>query len=155
MIRKYQPRDLPGVLAIEKASFGADAWPAELFREYARECPRLFLVAEVDGTIAGYIIACVGKDRAEIASIAVLPEYRGRRVAFRLLARALRVLEGLGARNVTLMVRRDNSSAIELYRKFGFVRTATVHGYYGDGAAAWRMKRARVAQEAEALTSSH
>ena len=31
------------------------------------------------------------------------------------------------------MVRRDNQSAIELYRKFGFIRTASVHWYFEDG----------------------
>jgi [ribosomal protein S18]-alanine N-acetyltransferase len=141
VIRKFHPRDLAGILKIENASFGVDAWPAELFREYARACPRLFLVAELNGTIAGYIIACLEKERAEIASIAVLPRYRGRRIASQLLTRTLRTLEGLGASTVSLMVRRDNLSAIELYRKFGFIRTATVHGYYEDGAVAWRMKR--------------
>lgn len=141
MIRKFQPRDLTGVLKIENASFGADAWPAELFRDFARECPGLFLVAEVKGVAAGYVIGCLHKDRGEIASLAVLPRYRGQGIASRLLTRTLRALERLEAGAVLLMVRRENLAAIELYRQFGFVRTATVYGYYEDGAVAWRMRR--------------
>lgn len=38
------------------------------------------------------------------------------------------------------MVRRDNAAAIRLYKKFGFVRTARINGYYEDGSAAWRMR---------------
>lgn len=142
MIRRFQPSDLAAILKIEKASFGAYAWPAPVFREYARERPGVFLVAEADGAVAGYAIASIAKDRAEIASIAVLPRHRGRRIAFRLLKRSVRAVQRLGARAVWLMVRRDNGAAIALYRKIGFHRTATMRGYYEDGATAWRMKLA-------------
>lgn len=142
MIRRFQIGDLPRILRIEKQSFGADAWPAGLFREYARACPRLFLVAWVGRVAAGYSITCIGKNTAEIASIAVLPEYRGRLIASKLLSRTIRKLQRVGVDAITLMVRRDNRGAIDLYRMFGFVRTATVHGYYEDGAVAWRMRLA-------------
>ncbi len=141
MIRLFQPRDLPGVLKIEKRSFDADAWPAELFRVYALQCGRLFFVARVGRVVAGYSITCVVKNTADIASIAVLPEHRGRHIASKLLTKTIAKVRRAGVGAVTLMVRRDNRSAIELYRRFGFVRTHTVHGYYEDGAVAWRMRR--------------
>lgn len=140
MIRRFQIRDLPGVLNIEKQSFGVDAWPADLFREYARECPRLFFVARVGRVVAGYSITCIARNTADIASIAVLPEFRGRRIASKLLTRSIAKVRRQGVRAVTLMVRRDNRGAIDLYRKLGFLRTHTVHGYYADGAVAWRMR---------------
>lgn len=140
MIRLYHSRDLPGVLKIEKRSFETDAWPAELFRVYAMQCPRLFFVARVGRVVAGYSITCVVKGTADIASIAVLPEYRGRHIASKLLTRTIDKVRRAGVGTVTLMVRRDNLSAIDLYRKFGFVRTHTVHGYYEDRAVAWRMR---------------
>ena len=140
MIRRFQSRDLPRILKIENQSFGVDAWPAGLFREYARACPRLFLVAWVGRVAAGYSVTCVNKNTADIASIAVLPRYRGRRIASKLLQRTITKLQRLGVDTLTLMVRRENHGAIELYRKFGFVRTATVAGYYEDGATAWRMR---------------
>ena len=139
-IRRYQPRDLPRILKIENQSFGADAWPAELFREFGEECPEMFLVARVGLRVAGYSITCTAKNAAELASIAVLPKFRGRGVASALLARSIRAVRRRPATALWLMVRRDNHAAIDLYRRFGFVRTATVYGYYEDGAVAWRMR---------------
>ncbi len=139
-VRLFEGRDLPRILKIEASSFGHDAWPAELFREYARASPRLFLVALVGRKIAGYSIACIGRNAAELASIAVLPEYRGLGIASELLTATLRKVRRRGATAVWLMVRPDNAAAIRLYRKFGFVRTSRVRRYYEDGSAGSRMR---------------
>lgn len=138
-IRLFDARDLSRILRIEANSFGADAWPAELFEEYARACPKLFLVATVGRRIAAYSIACIRRQAAELASIGVLPEYRGRGIATKLLQATVRKVRRQGAATMWLMVRWDNKPAIDLYRKFGFVRTASVHGYYEDGSSASRM----------------
>ncbi len=127
-------------MRIEQASFDRDAWPKEVFLEYACGAPSLFLVAKVDGRMAGYSIATLRSDRAEIDSLAVLPRYRNLGIATALLKRTMQKARRKGAHSIALMVRRKNESAIELYRKLGFVRVATVANYYPDGAAAWRMR---------------
>jgi [ribosomal protein S18]-alanine N-acetyltransferase len=139
-IRLFEARDLPRILRIEDSSFGSDAWPAELFQEYARTSPALFLVAIMRRRIAGYSIACIRRQAAELASIAVLPEYRGGGAATRLLKAMLRKVRRHGATVMWLTVRPDNKTAISLYRNFGFVRTSSVRGYYEDGSAGWRMR---------------
>jgi ribosomal-protein-alanine N-acetyltransferase len=140
-IRLFQLDHLPALLRIEKASFGVDAWPPALFRSYFDISPHLFFVAVVDGRVAGYCLAFIEKGNAEIASIAVLPRYRGRRIATLLLNKTIGKVQRLGAASIWLMVRRDNKAAIQLYKTMGFARTATVHGYYEDGAIAWRMRK--------------
>jgi ribosomal-protein-alanine N-acetyltransferase len=150
-IRQFEKDDLPGIMRIERASFHHDAWPRELFLEYCAAEPVLFLVAKVDGRIAGYSIAtlalpnrdCKGGAtavRAEIESLAVLPRDRNRGIATALLKATIRKARRSGAGVLSLMVRRNNQSAIQLYRKLGFVRVATIANYYPDGAAAWRMR---------------
>ncbi len=125
---------------MERESFGRDAWPRELFLEYAAAVPDLFLVARAGGTIAGYSIACRSRHGAEIASLAVRPPYRQRGVATALLRATFRKLRRSGAKAVWLMVRRRNEQAIRLYRKLGFVRTGTVPNYYDDRSSGWRMR---------------
>lgn len=125
---------------MERESFDRDAWPREVFLNYAAAVPDLFLVARVDGRIAGYCIACLTRHGAEIASLAVRPLYRQRGVATALLNATIRKLRRSGAAAVWLMVRRRNEAAIRLYRKFGFVRTGTVPDYYDDRSAGWRMR---------------
>jgi len=141
MVRSFESGDLPSVLRIERESFDRDAWPREVFLEYARAQPDLFLVARAAGNkIAGYSIARLTRHGAEIASLAVRPPYRGIGVATALLRAIIRKLRRAGAKTVWLMVRRTNEPAIRLYRKFGFVRTATVPNHYSDGSSGWRMR---------------
>lgn len=142
-VRRFAMHDLASILRIEQKSFGVDAWPADLFKNYALRRPELFLVAQVGRRIAGYSITCVSaRGVAEVDSIAVLPRYRGRGIAKMLLQRSIQKVRRIGVSAVTLMVRRENTSAIQLYRRLGFVRTATVKDYYEDGATAWRMRLA-------------
>jgi [ribosomal protein S18]-alanine N-acetyltransferase len=139
-IRPFKPGDLPGILRIERESFNQDAWPRELFVEYARVAPVVFLVATVSGSIAGYSIACFGRHGTEIVSVGVRPKFRQQGVATALLKNTLRKVRRAGSQAAWLMVRRENEGAIRLYQRLGFVRTATVPNYYEDGATGWRMR---------------
>ena len=56
-VRAFAAEDMPAILRMERACFGRDAFPSELFEQYAAAVPRLFLVARVGGSIAGYGIA--------------------------------------------------------------------------------------------------
>jgi ribosomal-protein-alanine N-acetyltransferase len=139
-IARFAPGQLRRILKIEGESFPADEWPPSLFLEYAADCP-LFLVAKVGRIIAGYAVTSVRGERAELLSIAVAERFRGKGVAARLLTYTLRRLDRAEIGVMVLMVRRSNEGAIRLYRRFGFVRTHTVPGYYEDGESAWRMKK--------------
>src|SRR5438309_1697512 len=90
-VRRYERRDLGRLLVLEKEAFKDDAWPPELFDYYAERFPELFLIAKVDGRIAGY---CIGRIRtrtaAEIDSIAVFRRYQRRGVAHQLLRELFR-----------------------------------------------------------------
>jgi [ribosomal protein S18]-alanine N-acetyltransferase len=137
-VRQFKRRDLRRIVEIEKASFGRDAWPAELFVEYFLASPDLFLVARTGRRIAGYSIARSDWRGAELESIAVDPQFRGRGVAQALLQATLGRLEG--ARTLRLMVATANQPALRFYRQFGFIRVRKVARYYGAGRDAWRMR---------------
>ena len=137
-IRGATQEDLASVLRIEKASFASDAWSRRAF-EYYLKIESEFLVAMIADDIAGYAIVVTQGSRAVLDSIAVAPEARGQGVATRLLSRLLRMLRRRAVTRLTLMVRRDNSTAIEFYKKRGFARVRRVNDYYQDGSAAWRM----------------
>ena len=141
-IRMFEPRDLPRIVRIERASFGEFAWPASTFESLAFASRRLFLVAYAGRVLAGYSVTVRSRHGAELVSIAVYPRYRRHHVASALLRTTIRKVRRSGAAAMWLMVRRENAGAIAFYRKFGFVRTATVAGYYEDGAAGWRMRLA-------------
>lgn len=139
-VRVFRKADLGGIMRIEKASFDRDAWPRDLFLEYAQFTPKLFLVARAGPHVAGYIIAFPTRHGIEVASLAVLPRYRQVGIGRTLMRAAIRKARREGLHAVWLMVRRENEDAIRLYRKLGFVRVATVANYYSDGSAGWRMR---------------
>ena len=135
-------RHLARVLRIERASFGSDAWPRKYFLELYRDCRDVFVVAKVGGRIAGYAVACVEKRNAEIASLAVHPDYRRRGVADALMRHTLRELGAAGVGRVELMVRTGNTAGAQLYRSLGFRRVRRVPRYYEDGGDGFLMARA-------------
>ncbi len=138
-VRTFERRNLKRILEIERDSFGRDAWPAEAFIEYWRRNPEFFLIARQGRRVAGYSIARMNWRGAELESIAVHPGYRGRGVAQALLDATLARLRTESAHCVRLMVSTSNTSALRLYRSYGFKRTRLVRSYYGAGRDAWRM----------------
>lgn len=139
-IRPFHPRDLDRVIEIEKASFGPDAWDRELFLEYFRRCPDLFLMARCARQIRGYIITCAGSRNAELVSIAVDPKDRQRGLGRAMLDETLTQLRSRRVRTWWLMVATTNESAMRFYEDYGFVRTRRSRRYYGAGRDAWRMR---------------
>ena len=138
----FRLRHLARILRIERASFGADAWPRRYFLELHRDCGGLFVVAKVGGRIAGYAVACAEKRNAEISSLAVHPDYRRRGVADALMRHTLRELGAAGVRRVELMVRTGNTAGAQLYRSLGFRRVRVLPRYYEDGGDGFLMARA-------------
>jgi [ribosomal protein S18]-alanine N-acetyltransferase len=139
-IRPFRPRDFDRVLEIEQASFGPDAWNRDLFLEYFRRCPKLFLVARHSRRIGGYIITCTGPKEAELVSIAVDPRNRLRGLGRALLDKTLAKLRSRSVSTWWLMVATSNDAAIRFYESYGFERKRRTKGYYGAGRDAWRMK---------------
>jgi ribosomal-protein-alanine N-acetyltransferase len=139
-IRRFAVRDLERLVAIERASFGKDAWPAELFLAYWRTHPELFLIAKHRRKTAGYSITRTDWRGAELESIAVDPDCRGRGVAQALLNASIARLRSAGTGVLRLMVETENAPALRFYQRFGFIRVRKVKGYYGANRDAWRMR---------------
>ena len=129
-------------MRIERASFGADAWPRRYFLGLYVDCRDYFVVAKAGGRIAGYAVACADQHNAEIASIAVHPDYRRRGVAIALMRHTLGALGRAGFGRVELMVRTANTAGVQLYRSLGFRRVRRVARYYEDGGDGFLMARA-------------
>jgi len=93
----------------------------------------------------GFVLSRMVLDEAEILTVAVAPEARGKGLSIPLLERHLDELSRRGVRTVHLEVEEGNQPAIALYRRFGFTETGRREGYYqkpdGGRAAALTMAR--------------
>jgi len=82
------------------------------------------LVAECDGTLAGFLLLarpekCDGKHCSGV-TIAVARDYRRQGIGSALLAAAQRMVETEGVGGLLLTVRKNNEPAVGLYRRFAF-----------------------------------
>ena len=123
--------DLDEVMAIERASF-AYPWSSRFFhQEFEVECARSIL-AEMNGTIVGYVLYWLLPETVDIHNLAVSGEYRRRGVGRTLLQKVVVEALGQSSARVTLEVRKSNLAAQKLYESAGFVATGIRKGYYSD-----------------------
>ncbi|HLO12065.1 MAG TPA: ribosomal protein S18-alanine N-acetyltransferase [Pseudoneobacillus sp.] len=132
LFRLMREEDIDQIVNIEKLSF-ATPWSKEAFyNELYKNQFATYLVIEDGEKIIGYCGVWIVVDEAHITNIAVLPEYRGRKLGEALLSKVIQMAKELGAKSMTLEVRVTNIIAQNLYRKFGFENGGIRKGYYTD-----------------------
>ena len=142
-VRAMRWWDIPSVMAIEEAVFPDTAWSsAQYWSELAHD-DRTYLVAEEADRIVAYGGVMVRPPTADIQTIAVAPDHRGRGIARDLLDRLLLTADDSDCGEVLLEVSADNSAAITLYESEGFEGIARRTSYYGPGLDALIMRRRR------------
>lgn len=125
-------RHLRAVVRIEEASYPRP-WSLALFvSELALRDQRTYLVAKVDGRVAGYGGVMYVLPDAHVTTIAVDAALRRHAIGTRLLLALVRAAVIKGATALTLEVRASNTAAQELYRRFGFAPAGVRKGYYAD-----------------------
>ncbi len=131
-LRDATPADLDAIMAIEHRSFPTDAWSAETMASELAGPHGRYLVDEEDGVVVGYggVRALQGSADADIQTIALLDEHRGRGRGRNLLRALLALAAERGAREVFLEVRADNPPAEGLYRAEGFEEIGRRPRYY-------------------------
>ena len=135
--------DIPDVISIEESAFPATAWsPAQFWSELAQD-DRVYLVAEISGRLVAYAGVMVRPPTADIQTIAVAADCRGRGIGRDLLDRLLRVAEGSGCSEVLLEVNAESAPAVTLYESAGFEVISRRSSYYGPGQDAFIMRRRR------------
>ena len=137
-VRRARPADLPALAALEAASF-PDPWSRRMLAAAVEDRFTLVLVAEGEGApggLAGYAVFRHAADEAELLSLAVAPEARGRGLGRRLSEDGLARVREAGARVCYLEVRPTNDPAVALYRSLGFRQVGRRRRYYRDGSDA-------------------
>ena len=112
-------------------------------RAFRRMLDRI-VVAERDGDVIGYALVHTHAQRraARLYSIAVDPSARRQGIGLVLMAAAEADTVARGHLALQLEVRDDNASAIRMYERLGYEVFGRIDGFYQDGVAAVRMRRA-------------
>jgi len=135
-------RDLSGLRRVEQACFPKDAWPLLDLMAVLTWPEVVRLKAMEAGQMIGFVAGDPrpGQNVDWIATIGVLPEYRGRGYG-RALLRACEAQ--LKQPRIRLCVRVSNESAIQLYKEEGYLALDTWKEYYSDKESALVMEKIR------------
>jgi ribosomal-protein-alanine N-acetyltransferase len=139
-VSEAQEPDAAAIAALHAASFQR-GWGEEEFHRLIADRAVVAHRAAIGRTLVGFILSRVAAGEAEILSVAIAPNWRGRGFARPLLDLHLRRLAGLGARAVFLEVGEQNAPARRLYNKAGFAEIGRRKGYYDGGATALVLRR--------------
>ena len=130
-VRRMNSLDIDGVLAVEQQSFqtpwSRDGFVGEMSNDL---CYYLVLVDE--GKIIGYAGMWLIVDEAHVTNVAVLSEYRGKKLGDKLMSALMEYAKNHGALRMTLEVRESNAVAQGLYTKLGFITQGRRRNYYTD-----------------------
>ena len=130
-IRLMTRQDVPLVHNIECICFRSPWSKMALLGELRNDVAH-YHVLTCDGRIIGYAGMWVLFDEAHMTNIAVLPEYRSRGFATRLMLSMMETASLLGATSMTLDERENNLTAQRMYGKLGFTQNGYRPRYYGD-----------------------
>ena len=142
-IRQATVLDLPEIMNLETASFANDAWPEDTFKSELAAKHTYYILALEENVVVGYagLSKLPGSDQADIQTIAVREDKRGLGIGKKLMDTLTLQATELGAKEIFLEVRADNSAAQKLYKLFGFKQIGTRKKYYQpDGVDAFIMK---------------
>ena len=115
---------LDKMLAIEKQSFGKEAFTRQHIVYLMSDYNAVALAARVNDEIEGFVIARIDTDGnlplGHILTLDVSPSHRRKGIAQKLLRETEALLKQKGVNECRLEVREDNVAAITLYRKLGY-----------------------------------
>ena len=130
-IRPFSTTDTDAVISLWKQCnlVSPKNDPVEDIRLKMEWQPEFFLIAENENsTIVGSIMAGYEGHRGWINYLGVVPEYRKKGIATKLMEAAEKKLKTHGCPKINLQVRTSNSDVLVFYEKIGF-KSDNVVGY--------------------------
>ena len=129
LLQPLGPLDLAVAAALHAGCFDS-AWNEAAMAEILAMPGSFGVLAQIGDQPVGLVIALAVGTEAEILTLAVLPKFRRRGIARRLLAWVVDRLSGAGCQRLLLEVAEDNAAARTLYGKLGFAEVGRRPSYY-------------------------
>ncbi|MDR0308816.1 MAG: tRNA (adenosine(37)-N6)-threonylcarbamoyltransferase complex transferase subunit TsaD [Coriobacteriales bacterium] len=136
---QYRPvasGDVEALAALEELCFppvrrgSGECWSAGSFASSIAQLQQSWWSAWQTEELLGFVGGRMVDGTMEILDVAVHPDWRRQGISKKLLSFLLDDARSLGAQTIELEVRASNTSAIELYKKQGFIETGRRPSYY-------------------------
>ena len=151
VIRHCEEKDLVSVIDINMITL-PEHYSDYFFSSILAELPEAFIVAEIKDQIVGYIMCKIEfgfsnfrklgfVKKGHVVSVAVLEEHQGKGVGTALMLEGINGVIIRKTDEIYLEVRVSNESAVQLYKKLGFIIKSRLKSYYRDGEDAFLMAK--------------
>lgn len=148
-IRRAEPADLIPVMEINLKTL-PEHYSDYFYESLLAEIPEAFIVAEVGGRLAGYIMCKTEYGfsnfkklgfvkKGHVVSVAVLDEFRKKGIGKALVEESVNGIKIKKCDEFYLEVRCSNNGAVRLYERLGFAIRQQLNSYYRDGEDAYLM----------------
>lgn len=117
------------VAALEKLCFD-DPWSVLSILSELHNPLSLWLIAEENGAVLGYVGSQSVLGEADMMNLAVHPAHRRKGIGQMLITKLVEALTKQDVHCLTLEVRASNNPAIALYTRMGFVQVGLRRNYY-------------------------
>lgn len=128
-IVKMQPEHVAAVAEMERQCF-SDPWSEKSVASELDNPLSLWLIAEADGLVAGYVGSQTVLDSADMMNLAVFQDFRRQGIGEQLVNSLTEALAEKGVKTLLLEVRISNEPAKQLYQKLGFEIVGKRPRYY-------------------------
>lgn len=128
-VRAMREADAKAVVKLEEEAFSRP-WSAQGFADAMKQSDNIFLVAEEEGKILGYLGMYVSLDEGEITNIAVSSKERCRGIGSTLIEELIKQSRQRSIVRIVLEVRVSNAGAIRFYERSGFKNCGVRKNFY-------------------------
>lgn len=128
-IVKMQPEHVAAVAEMERQCF-SDPWSEKSVASELDNPLSLWLIAEADGVVAGYVGSQTVLDSADMMNLAVSQDFRRQGIGEQLVNSLTEALAEKDVKTLLLEVRISNEPAKQLYQKLGFEIVGKRPRYY-------------------------
>lgn len=124
ILRLAEIDDIPSIMEIEQICFDKDSFSKRQFVYLISQAKGYFCVVEYQQRVGGYFSVLINQRACSlrIYSIAVHPDFRGKKVGQLLIDQIAVIAQKQGLKRITLEVNVSNSPAIHLYEKITSTR---------------------------------
>jgi ribosomal-protein-alanine N-acetyltransferase len=129
IITNMREQHVSQVAELEKLCF-SDPWSENSVASELDNQLALWLVAEDNGRVAGYVGSQTVLGESDMMNVAVHPDYRKQGIATTLIVGLVEELRKRESHCLTLEVRASNENAISLYQKLEFQQVGCRKNYY-------------------------
>ena len=123
-------KDHVSQIARLEAQCFSDPWSEKSIASELENPLSLWLVAEENGQVLGYVGSQTVLDESDMMNVAVDPRFRRQGIARALIETLIAELAKMGSRCLRLEVRVSNENARALYERMGFQQLGLRKNYY-------------------------